>query len=106
LAEKLSQDDIDSLMKQYFEPDVKDLKTVDIGLVQKSHTMRSMLNRLTFARENGGYREIKYAGHAYHVAAFDLWLAIHGFDRDGYVAFVNREFEKRGMKTRIRKSYR
>jgi len=105
LAVQLSQNEIDALMQQYFEPDVKDLQTVDIGLVQKSHTMRSMLNRLTFARENGDYRDIKYARHGYHVAAFDLWLAVHGFDRDSYVTFVNRQFEKRGMKTRIRKSY-
>jgi hypothetical protein len=101
-SEKMSQDEIDSLMKNILSGEIDDPAALlsvndEAGGRIKYHAVTAALSRYEFALENHkSFAEIREARKYLHHAAFQLWLFKHGLTKIEYYKLINRELVKRG----------
>jgi len=109
MAEQLTQEEIDSILKNIEMGENDDIDTISIirdateSLARpKSITLLAMIKRLEWARKNESFENIREARKAVHEAAFNNWLAKKKISRSDYYLLMNRELVKRGYLPRFR----
>jgi len=100
--EKMSQDEIDALVKGITSSEVEVNKpAVDpakaVKITKFYFSLRSAEKRLITAREYGTFEEARFAEHDVHKAAFKLWCVNRDMEPDDYYRLMNKEAAKRGL---------
>ena len=93
-GEQMSQDEIDSLMKDITSGEL-DINTQALGGNDKNeaHRIRTALERLQFAQESGmNAEEVRYRSWYLKNAAHALWLKHRGLTRQEWQDKVHKHF--------------
>jgi len=106
LQEKMTQDEIDILLKNLNAGDIENIstnhgKSSDLNpdeVKKKYNNIIACKKRYAYALLNESYEYIKEAARNLHYAAFSNWLFIHKLRREEYYRLMNREAKKRGMR--------
>jgi len=101
--EKMSQDEIDALVKGISLPESENGESNESqerkeACTKKYFALKSAERRLMSAREYGTADEARFAAQNVHKAAFALWLMNKRMEPDDYYTLMNKEAVKRGLK--------
>ena len=93
-GEHMSQDEIDSLMKDITSGRLEvDLQASGGGDKNEAHRVKTALARLQFAQESGmSAEEVRYRSWYLKDAAHALWLKHHGLTRKEWQDKVHNHF--------------
>jgi len=102
--EKMSQDEIDALVKGITSADDTEpaAKVIDKAYIEKAKRSYNAViaagKRLEYSRTYGTFEEARQAENNLHRAAFSHWLFKHGeMGKREYYSLMNREAVKKGL---------
>jgi len=103
--EKMTQDEIDTLLNSLNGGDIKistdDLYESPLNIDEIKYRYNAIVAcklRLDYAQMNGSFEDIIEAKKNLHRAGFANWLFKHGLDREGYYRLMNKESKKWGLR--------